>query len=183
MTLTEQDAPDLIRLTRWALRRYANHPEWDDLLGEGLLGATKSAQRCLADGTGRWQGAAVNGALWAAQGYLREKSSHRTRTRHGTPLPTALSWEALVEEGEGLLPAVEDQALAVIDRVAAAQLWQQLSAPLSERDRVILERTLGRGERLEDVGRAVGLSTSGVHSVGQRALAAVRARLTGEAGE
>lgn len=183
--LTEPQIADLMRRVERSLWRYRDHPEFEDMVGEGYLQMWQALRSVkAAELRGSLSGLAVRAARNGAGMWMSStKSGCRRRNHEGKPLPFVESLEKLMDEARESpaqarrLPIEPDFAPALVERLYALWLWQQGAGALLDLERVVVARTVLLGEEPAEVGAEFGLSQSRVYQIRQQALNRLRRQI------
>jgi RNA polymerase sigma factor (sigma-70 family) len=182
--LTPEQLADLMERVKRCLRRYQDHPEFDDLLAEGYLQMWQALRSTRIADLRSLSGLAVRAARNGAGMWMSStKSGCRRRNHEGKPLPFVESLERLMDEARESperarrLPIQPDFAPALVERLYALWLWERGAEELLGVEREIVARTVLAGEEPAEVGAAFGLSQSRVYQIRQTALNRFRRQL------
>ena len=149
---------ELIKLAMAAVKRYSQHPDWEDIKQEAVLGAIQAVGCALKSGKCKWTTAAHAGARWAATNYLHPEN-RRYKKRKG---PEMVSLEVVMQshgEDNAWEPPVDDFAPGFIERYG---LWQEVVRHASPIQLEAAERCWWGDETMEEAAQAIGVSKAAV---------------------
>lgn len=164
LLVTEQEWAKLEPLVLWRIRKWAGHPDWEDIQQEARIGAWLSLQK-TGNHKAKPSTIAARAAEWRALDFLRYRAmaGRRMRRPEQMPDPPIVSLDMLQaiahERDEDDLdkrddmPREDDFAPALVEQLEAAALIERGLAACTPTEREVLEEVCLKERSAIDVAR------------------------------
>lgn len=179
MTITDAYGKQIIRVVRGTLRRYATHPQWEDIVAFGILRACEALVALPEQDPEHALGVVALQARWSVQRFFESHQCDLSARWHhrGHALPQFINIGTIEDEHPAWWKRVEpDFAPALIEALFLEEYAREAAGQMTAREAEILWRWLA-GETRAQIAHSLGYGNTWVDDQCNRALNRVRRRL------